>query len=254
MSCCKADRIDLDYLVRYTNAHWLVVRNPGRRRRRAVRARCRRQCRCAGIARTRARGAMPIDIGVSPAVVGEYTLADGRRAVPVFHLVAERYLDPQYAPDAVERTLRHSRRHHPPHRPRAGARPRSTRPSNCRSPGPTPGAANTRPCSAVPVAMHAMRGISAHSNGFHTCRALHLLQLLLGAVDTPGSFRYQPPFPQADPAAEPARQARARTTACSMRRRSASCMGPRTWWSMPTASRAASTMPSRGPIRCRRTA
>ncbi len=25
----KADRIDLDYLVRYTNAHWLVVRNPG---------------------------------------------------------------------------------------------------------------------------------------------------------------------------------------------------------------------------------
>jgi anaerobic selenocysteine-containing dehydrogenase len=36
-----------------------------------------------------------------------------------------------------------------------------------------------------PVAMHAMRGISAHSNGFHTCRALHLLQLLLGTVDVP---------------------------------------------------------------------
>ena len=25
----KADKVDLDYLVRYTNAHWLVVRNPG---------------------------------------------------------------------------------------------------------------------------------------------------------------------------------------------------------------------------------
>ncbi len=25
-----------------------------------------------------------------------------------------------------------------------------------------------------PVAMHAMRGISAHSNGFHTCRTIHL--------------------------------------------------------------------------------
>ncbi len=50
-----------------------------------------------------------------------------------------------------------------------------------------------------PVAMHAMRGISAHSNGFHTCRALHVLQLLLGAVDTPGSFRYQPPFPRPIP-------------------------------------------------------
>src|SRR5688500_14720884 len=52
-----------------------------------------------------------------------------------------------------------------------------------------------------PVSMHAMRGISAHSNGFHTCRALHLLQLLLGAVDSPGSFRYQPPFPKPIPPA-----------------------------------------------------
>src|SRR5690606_26155335 len=50
-----------------------------------------------------------------------------------------------------------------------------------------------------PVSLHAMRGISAHSNGFHTCRALHLLQLLLGAVDAPGSFRYQPPYPKPIP-------------------------------------------------------
>jgi len=46
-----------------------------------------------------------------------------------------------------------------------------------------------------------MRGISAHANGFQTCRALHLLQLLLGAVDAPGSFRYQPPFPRPIPPA-----------------------------------------------------
>ena len=52
-----------------------------------------------------------------------------------------------------------------------------------------------------PVSFHAMRGISAHSNGFHTCRALHLLQMLLGAVDAPGSFRYQPPFPKPIPPA-----------------------------------------------------
>ena len=44
--------------------------------------------------------------------------------------------------------------------------------------------------------MHAMRGISAHSNGFHTCRALHLLQILLGTIDVPGGFRYKPPFPK----------------------------------------------------------
>ncbi len=56
-----------------------------------------------------------------------------------------------------------------------------------------------------PVSMHAMRGIAAHANGFHTCRTLHVLQMLLGAIDTPGSFRYQPPYPKpAPPANRPA--------------------------------------------------
>ena len=59
-----------------------------------------------------------------------------------------------------------------------------------------------------PVGMHAMRGISAHSNGFHTCRAIHLLQMLLGSIDAPGGWRYKPPFPQpVPPAPKPARQA-----------------------------------------------
>jgi anaerobic selenocysteine-containing dehydrogenase len=47
-----------------------------------------------------------------------------------------------------------------------------------------------------PVSFHAMRGISAHSNGFQTARALHLLQILLGAVETPGSWRMKPPYPK----------------------------------------------------------
>ena len=50
-----------------------------------------------------------------------------------------------------------------------------------------------------PVSMHAMRGISAHSNGFHTCRAIHLLQMLLGSIDCPGGWRYKPPFPRPIP-------------------------------------------------------
>jgi len=50
-----------------------------------------------------------------------------------------------------------------------------------------------------PIAMHAMRGISAHSNGFHTCRAIHTLQVLLGTVDVPGGWRFKPPFPKASP-------------------------------------------------------
>ncbi len=47
-----------------------------------------------------------------------------------------------------------------------------------------------------PVSFHAMRGISAHSNGFQTCRSLHLLQILLGSVETPGGFRMKPPYPK----------------------------------------------------------
>ena len=192
----KADRIDLDYLVRYTNAHWLVIRNPGGfddglfARDADGKPLCWDRTTTAGVDASR--------IDVSPAVVGEYTLADGRRVVPVFHLVAERYLDPQYAPEAVSercgipadticriaRELAEAAFEHPVTLPIAWTD------------------AHGREHAEMigrPVAMHAMRGISAHSNGFHTCRALHLLQLLLGAVDTPGSFRYQPPFPKPVP-------------------------------------------------------
>jgi anaerobic selenocysteine-containing dehydrogenase len=47
-----------------------------------------------------------------------------------------------------------------------------------------------------PVSFHAMRGISAHSNGFQTARALHVLQVLLGSIDCPGGFRFEPPYPK----------------------------------------------------------
>jgi len=47
-----------------------------------------------------------------------------------------------------------------------------------------------------PVSFHAMRGISAHSNGFQTARALHLLQIILGSLETPGGYRLKPPYPK----------------------------------------------------------
>ena len=37
----------------------------------------------------------------APSLKDRVTLPDGRTGVPVFHLLAERYLDPQYGPDAV---------------------------------------------------------------------------------------------------------------------------------------------------------
>ncbi|WP_408952391.1 molybdopterin oxidoreductase family protein [Lysobacter sp. Hz 25] len=198
----KADRIDLDYLVRYTNAHWLVIRNPGGAddglfaRDGEGRALCWARGLPDGTSQGRAHPADAIDIAA--AVVGEYSLPDGRRAVPVFHLVAERYLDPQYAPDAVSercgipaetirriaRELAEAAFEHAITLPIAWTDAYGRQHSEM---------------TGRPVSMHAMRGISAHSNGFHTCRALHVLQLLLGAVDTPGSFRYQPPFPKPIP-------------------------------------------------------
>jgi len=192
----RTDRIDLDYLVRYTNAHWLVIRDPGA----ADDGLFARDAKGRPLCFDRARGA-PVDansIDVQPAVVGEVTLADGRIAVPSFQLLAERYLDPQYAPDAVgERcgipadTIRRIARE----------LAENAFDHELRLPVKWTDAWGREHAEMVgrPVAMHAMRGISAHSNGFHTCRALHVLQLLLGAVDTPGSFRYQPPFPKPIP-------------------------------------------------------
>jgi len=198
----RAGRVDVDYLARYTNAGWLVRRNPGA----ADDGLFARDDTGRPLCRDRNSGDLVAADGAdaAPALTGEATLPDGCRAVPVFQLLAERYADPQYAPAAVaertgvaaatiqriaaelaevafEQTVSlpvawtdsHGRRH--------------------------------ERMTGRPVAMHAMRGISAHSNGFHTCRALHLLQLLLGSVDVPGGFRYKPPFPKhIPPAPQPA--------------------------------------------------
>ena len=50
-----------------------------------------------------------------------------------------------------------------------------------------------------PVAFHAMRGLAAHSNGFHSIRSLSILMTLLGTIDRPGGFRHKAPFPRPIP-------------------------------------------------------
>jgi anaerobic selenocysteine-containing dehydrogenase len=192
----KADRIDLDYLVRYTNAPWLIVKNPGG----ADDGLFARDAEGRVLAwdAQRDTAVSAEDAGIAPRLVGEVALADGRRAVPVFQLLAERYLDDAYSPDAVaERcgvpaaTIRRL----------AAELAHVAFEEQIVLDQPWTDWAGRRHETMVgrPVAMHAMRGISAHSNGFHTCRALHVLQMLLGAIDTPGSFRYEPPFPRPVP-------------------------------------------------------
>ena len=194
----RMDRIDLDYLVRYANAHWLVIDNPGGADDGLFARDTDGNALCWNTQANAATDANAIDI--SPAVVGEYLLADGRKARPVFQLIADRYLDPRYSPDAVSE--------------RCGIPAETIRRIACELAEAAFDSKLSLPIKWTdswgrehasmegrPVSMHAMRGISAHSNGFHTCRALHLLQLLLGAVDAPGSFRYQPPFPKPIPPA-----------------------------------------------------
>src|SRR5436853_6200576 len=55
------------------------------------------------------------------------------------------------------------------------------------------------------VSVHALRVILSHSNGFQTCRELHLSQILLGTIDVPGGWRYKSPYPKpAPPGPKPA--------------------------------------------------
>ena len=193
----RMDRIDLDYMVRYANAHWLVIDNPGGgddglfARDAGGHALC--ALHAGGFSRADA-------IDISPAVVGEYALPDGRKARPVFQLMVDRYLDPRYAPDAVS-----GRCGIPADTIRRVARELAEAAFDSKLELPIAWTDSWGREHATmqgrPVSMHAMRGISAHSNGFHTCRALHLLQLLLGAIDAPGSFRYQPPYPKPIPPA-----------------------------------------------------
>ncbi len=192
----RTDRVDLDFLVRYTNAAWLVVRNPGG----ADDGLFARDAEGRPLAWDRASAtatdaAIP---GMQPAIVGAYTLPDGRQVVPAFQLMAERYLGAEYAPEAVAE--------------RCGIAAERIRRiaaeiadvafnQTITIDQPWTDALGRRHETMVgrPVAFHAMRGISAHSNGFHTCRAIHLLQMLLGAIDTPGSWRYKSPFPRPIP-------------------------------------------------------
>ena len=192
----KADRVDLDYIVRYTNLPWLVIRNPGGPDDGLFARDEDGRPLCWDGATGGVASALRVD--VTPALAGERTLPDGRTAAPAFEIMARRYLDPAYAPDAVagacgvpadairriaaelaEAAFEQEVELDQPWTDWAGRYHRTTR--------------------GRPVSMHAMRGISAHSNGFHTCRAIHLLQVLLGSIDCPGGFRYKPPFPKAAP-------------------------------------------------------
>ena len=122
-----------------------------------------------------------------------------------------------YAPEAVAETLRHSRPRRSGASPPSWRMPPSSEEIELDDAVDRLGRAAPRDdASAGRSSMHAMRGISAHSNGFQTCRALHLLQILLGTIDVPGRLPLQVAAirsPRRRPEAR--RQARARSRPAS---------------------------------------
>lgn len=193
----RAGKIDADYLARYTNSGWLVIQDKSgaedglfARKDGAPLVYDRKKKAVTGA----------LDPEASPSLTGECTLPDGRRAAPAFSLLAARYLDGKYSSDTVAaqtgvpaatiRRIAAELAHVAFERPVVMDQPWIDW-------------AGRRHDKTIgrPISVHAMRGISAHSNGFHTCRALHLLQALLGAVDTPGAYRYEPPYPKPIPPA-----------------------------------------------------
>ncbi|EKE43971.1 thiosulfate reductase, putative [Oceaniovalibus guishaninsula JLT2003] len=188
----KAGKVDLDYLARYTDAAVLVDEDPASPTHGLL-------MRTEGGAKTvidrRTGKPAAFDApGVRPDLAGRMRRA-GTTHRSVFQHIAERYLSDAYAPEAVA-----GRTGIAPDRIRAVAAElaRVAFDEAIELPRPWTDFRGERHETMIgrPVSFHAMRGISAHSNGFQTCRALHLLQILLGTVDVPGGFRFKPPYPK----------------------------------------------------------
>jgi sulfite dehydrogenase (quinone) subunit SoeA len=194
----KADAIDHAYLAKYTNAPWLVIDAPGTSQD-GLFLRDEKGLPLVFDQNTAAFATMKK--GVAPALDWTGVARDGLRVRTVLHLIRDRYLSKDYAPETVA--------------------------AQCGIPAEQ----ITRIASEIahvafketitlpvkwtdiygnqhdevvgrPVAFYAMRGISAHSNGFQTCRSLHLIQMLIGALDGPGNFRSKAPFPRPIPPAQ----------------------------------------------------
>ncbi len=189
---------DWEFLVRTTNAPWLVIQAPGTSRDGLF----LRNEAGQPLVFDQATGApSPLGKGVQPALIGDFDLGgayEGTRVRTSMSLLAERFLDARWAPEAV------AERCGVP----AGQIERLALEMAAVAFEQTIelpiawtdvwGNAHDKVVGR-PVAFYAMRGVSAHANGFQTCRTLHLIQMLLGALDGPGNFRSRAPYPRPVP-------------------------------------------------------
>jgi len=189
----KMGKVDLDYLLRYTNAGYLVIDNPGGADH-GLFARDK-----AGdiliMDRKSEKAAKHNKKGVKPALQGACKYARGKVARPVFQLLAEKYMSDEFSPENVT-----AKTGVPVSQIKRIAQELAEAAFEKEividQPWVDMKGEKHGKMIGRPVSFHAMRGISAHSNGFQTCRALHLLQILLGSIDCPGGFRFKPPYPR----------------------------------------------------------
>ncbi|WP_197918315.1 molybdopterin oxidoreductase family protein [Thiosulfatihalobacter marinus] len=183
----RAGRIDLHYLAQYTNAPVLVDEETGLLLRDA-------DGRQLVIDRATGKPAPFDQTGVRPDLSATYRRAGVTHRTVMAHM-ADRYLSPDYSPDTVA-----ERCGIPASRIRAIAaelaRVAFDEAFELEQEWTDFRGETHKTMTGRPVSFHAMRGISAHSNGFQTCRALHVLQILLGSVEVPGGFRFKPPYPK----------------------------------------------------------
>jgi anaerobic selenocysteine-containing dehydrogenase len=188
----RSGKVDLDYLRRYTNAGFLVNEDP-------------KSPEQGLFLRDKDGKALVIDQSTGKAVAFDKpgslaNLAASHKTGKitnrtVFQLMAERYLSEEYAPDAVAERCGLT-----PDRIRnlAAEFARVAFEEEITLDRPWTDWKGEKHDKMIgrPISFHAMRGISAHSNGFQTARALHVLQILLGSVEVPGGFRFKPPYPK----------------------------------------------------------
>ena len=194
-----AGRIDLDYLARWTDAPCLLAEGSGPESGLYLRDAEGR----ALVVDRRTGGLAPFDAeGVEPDLGATWP---GHSTV--FRKLADRYLDPSWGAEAVA-----GRVGLPAARIRTLAaelaRVAFDEAISLEHPWTDFRGHRHERMVGRPVGFHAMRGIAAHSNGFQTTRALHLLQMLLGCIEAPGGLRFKPPYPK-PLAAHPAPQFRA---------------------------------------------
>ena len=188
----KAGKIDLDYLAQFTDAPCLVNEDPASDEHGLI---LKDEAGKSLVIDRRTGKPAPFDgEGVQPDLSGTLRQA-GVTHRTVLHHMAEKYLSGTYAPDTVAEKVGI-----PAKRIRAIAAEiaRVAFEETIELDRPWTDFRGVRHEKMIgrPVSFHSMRGISAHSNGFQTCRALHVLQIILGSVETPGGFRFKPPYPK----------------------------------------------------------